>query len=553
MKKRTHTLNSMAVIALLITSFVACDKDFADIDSDIINNASATHFSTDDTLYNVIAHTRALGPVQTNDLPINMLGIYNDPNYGKTTASLVAQLFPSTIDPDFGVDPILDSVVLTIPYFATATEVTDEGETIFRTDSVFGSSPIKLSLFENNYFLRDFNPSGDEVNNPQFYYSNMTTGIDMIGTSLLEGTPIDVIPANPLDASTISLSSFVPSAKQIVLKDADDVNTRLSPSLRVKLVTDFWKEKIIDMEDQSVLSNQNNFLNYLRGIYFKVEAIGDSGNMTLLNLQSTNANITLYYSRDSDTDGEFVNSTYVLSFNRSGNVNENIVNFISNDFIITEGDSITGDENLFLKGGQGAIAEINLFNGDDLDDLPGENTFEAFKNKFVETEDGLFVKSKRLVNEANLVFYVNQNEVDGAEPDRLYLYNMTRNTPLVDYTQDNANTSFPRFSRINHLGILQREGGTQDGEGITYKMRITEHINNLLLRDSTNVKLGLAVSANVNLESVIIPYDVLTEDDTDMSVPVSSLVYPRGTVLYGNNTTNEEKKLYLEIFFTEPN
>ena len=30
-----------------------------------------------------------------------------------------------------------------------------------------------------------------------------------------------------------------------------------------------------------------------------------------------------------------------------------------------------------------------------------------------------------------------------------------------------------------------------------YKIRITEHLNNIIVRDSTNVELGLVVSSNV--------------------------------------------------------
>jgi len=141
--------------------------------------------------------------------------------------------------------------------------------------------------------------------------------------------------------------------------------------------------------------------------------------------------------------------------------------------------------------------------------------------------------------------------VNGNEPDRLYLYDATNNSPLVDYDFDNANTTFPRFSRINHLGFLQRESSTD--EGVKYKMRITEHLNNLILNDSTNVKLGIGVSANINLENSFFQVDVLTSNDDDAKrVPISSVVYPKSTILYGNNTTNEEKKLYLEVFYTEP-
>ncbi len=564
MEKRMNTLKNLAVIALVFTCFIACDKDFADIESDIINNENASHFSTGSSLYDVIARTKVLGPVQTNNLPLNALGIYNDPNFGKTTASFVTELESSTIDPSFGENTVLDSVVLTIPYFSTATEISDEGVPTFRIDSLFGDSPIKVSLFENNYFLRDFNPSGDEVNQRQLYYSNRSTGIDNISTAQLEGTPILQVADNPLDFSTTNLSSFLPNPNQIVLKDGDDMNTTLSPALRVKLRPEYWQEKIIDKENQPELSNQNNFNDYFRGIYFKVEELdSNAGNMILLNLASSNANIVLYYTRDNaNADADPVQSTYVLNFSsysaNGNNVNGNRVNFIENEFELNDGDSENGDENLFLKGQQGSIAEIDLFGGDDIDDdQTTMNAFETFKNEFAETDDaGMFVRSKKLINEANLVFYVNQDLVDGEEPDRLYLYDATNNKILTDYLFDRANDRLPLFSRINHLGILERDGTTNDG--IRYKMRITEHLKNLVRNDSTNVTLGLAVSANVNLENQdpfaeTIQRKVLTEDESQANVPVSSIIYPRGTVLYGNNTTNEEKKLYLEIFFTEPN
>ncbi len=104
------------------------------------------------------------------------------------------------------------------------------------------------------------------------------------------------------------------------------------------------------------------------------------------------------------------------------------------------------------------------------------------------------------------------------------------------------------------LGKLKRDGDDKNAQGIKYKIRITEHIKNLLLRDSTNVSLGLAVSTNVNIEDGSTPLSILsTDNQTVKTIPVSAILSPKGTVLYGNNTTNEDKKLYLEIFYTEPN
>ena len=555
MKNRKVAFRNLAVLTVLVSCFIACDKDFADIDSDIINNDTATHFDTESTDYEVIAYTKVLGPVQTNGLPVNMLGVYKDNiNMSLTTASIVTEIESSVINPTFGTNVAIDSVVLTIPYFSTPTELEEDGSTIYQLDSVYGSAPIKLSLFESNYFLRDFDPSG-EISDPQKYYANMSTGLDFISSSQLEAAPIPLY-ENDQGETDLDFDSFVPSDNQIELQDDEgEITGRIAPALRVKLDTTYWRTKIIDKEGEPELSNQNNFNDYFRGIYFKAEAQSDEGNLTLLNLNAATANITIHYKRDNTVEGEDpLSSTYTMNFRG------NRVNFISNDNnTIPDGNETLGDESLILKGGQGSVAEIKLFGGDDIDTNNAvDNAFETFKNEFVETdENGNFVKSKRLINEANLVFYVNQTMVNDAsvEPERIYIYDAVNHTPLTDYFIDNANTTFPSFSRISHLGRLQRDEnvGESVGQGIKYKIRLTEHINNLLLRDSTNVKLGLAVSANVNLENSSFQLDVLNGTETEESVPVSSIIFPKGTVLYGNNTTNEEKKLYLEIFYTEPN
>ncbi|WP_299337621.1 DUF4270 domain-containing protein [uncultured Psychroserpens sp.] len=550
MKNKKNALRNLAVLTLIVSCFIACDKDFANIDSDIINNENATHFNTTSRDFDVIAYTKSLGPVQTDGLPVNFLGVYRDPIYGTTTASIVTEVESSIINPTFGTNAVLDSVILNIPYFSTPTSVEDDGETIYELDSVFGSAPIKLSIFESNYFLRDFDPSG-EISDTQNYYSNMSTGLDFISSAQLEATPILIEDDDPDEANVNIINNFIPSPEQIRLEDEEgELVNRIVPALRVKLDTTYWRTKIFDKEGEPELSNANNFNDYFRGIYFKTEAINNNGNLSLLNLVAPNANITIHYRRDNDVEGEDpVNSTLVINFRG------NRVNFISNDFNIQSGNDITGDENLFLKGGQGSIAEIKLFNGEDLDDdNTNDNAFETFKKEFVETdEDGNFISSKKLINEANLVFYVNQDLVNADEPERIYLYDVDNNSPLTDYFLDNANTSFPEFSLINHLGRLQRYGDEPTAQGEKYKIKITEHINNLLLRDSTNVKLGLSISGNVNLEGNAQQFDVLNGSDTEETVPLSSITSPRGTILIGNNTSNEEKKLYLEIFFTEPN
>lgn len=542
MKRRTIALKNLAVLALIISSFIACDKDFANIESDIINNDNATHFNTIAEDYDVIAYSKALEPIQSNNLPINWLGSYVDPNpnYGRTTASFVSQIRPTLLDPDFGGNPVVDSVVINIPYFSTALGLDTDGGTTFELDSVFGDEVFDLSIYESNYFLRDFDPNASEIDEAQLYYANGSTGSDVISPSQLEGVLLYEQP------------NFEPSPEQIILTEEGEETSRIVPGIRIAFTQEddiqYWQEKIIDMSGSTELSNVSNFNNYFRGIYFKAESTFTNGTMLLLNMASAASSITIFYTRDPFTEGtDRIQTTVTLNFTG------NRVNFLTNDYTLTSGNETTGDENLFLKGGQGSVAEIKLFNGENIDDdNTTDNTFETFKKQFVETdEDGNFESAKRLVNEANLVFYVNQDEVNVEEPNRIYLYDMNNNIPLADYFFDTSSNNNPETSRTIHLGSLEREGDASTGEGVKYKLRITEHINNILLNDSTNVKLGLAVSGNINIEGNATQLDLLNSNDTE-AIPVSSAVTPRSTVLFGNNTANEEKKLYLEIFYTEP-
>lgn len=574
MKKNKFALQIIS-FGLIISTFIACDNDFSTLESDVLNNDIATNFDILSEKHDVIAYTKALGPVQTNRLGLNTLGVYED-FYGRTISSFVSQLTLSSFNPDFGDDVVIDSVVVNIPYFSRAISLDDDGNTIYEIDSVISKggnyNNIKLKIFESKYFIRDFDPSAG-FNEDQAYFSNKSASAsppEMITT--LEGTELTMIRAyesSYLPTTTEPDNVITISEEGYVLEELDDedddtepqILERQPPGIRVKLDPAFWKNKIIDKEGDAVLSNQNNFAEYFRGLYFKAEAYGDYGSYFILDTGTlSNANITIYYNRLTPSTDDPVDdrdtSTYVLKFG------SNKINFITNDFTqeISNGTPTTGDSKLYLKGGEGSIAGIKLFDG--INEVTGMTKFDEFRNNFAVIENNKFVSSKRLVNEANLVFYVDRDQLDlededpENEPNRLYLYDIDNKTPLLDYFLDATSTSLPSFSKFNHLGPLQRVNDEFDGKGVKYKLRITEHINNLLLKDSTNVELGLGVSLNVNLENPslnLIQSKVQNSDD--FTVPVSSVLSPRGTILHGNNTEpqNESKRVYLEIYYTEPN
>ncbi|MDU8884830.1 DUF4270 domain-containing protein [Yeosuana sp. MJ-SS3] len=530
MKKNLNALKLIFVVLIVTLSFIACDKDYNTIGSDIIGDKN---FVTSSAIFSATSYNKKLNPVQTNNLPSNLLGFHNDPVYGNTTANIVTQLLPQVYSVDFGENTLVDSVILSIPYYSkvSADSPDENGNTLYSiSDSLYGDSPIKLSVYRTDYFLRNFDPQS-EFNDPQYYYSdaNSTINFDNHITDLLYENPLFTPSSDAIPIFEINESTGVYEEKE-----------RLAPALRVHLDADYWKEVIIDKQDDTELSNQNNFINYFRSLYFKAEAISTEGNIIMLNMASTSANITIYYSKDSVvTEGERDPGTYTMTF---GGIR---FNTLENNFNLTleDGDSDLGDEKLYLKGGEGSMAVIDLFGNTDLDgnDIPDE--LEEFKSH----------KDDWLINEANLVFYEDEDmytpEDDYHKYDRVYLYDAKNNNPVIDYFIDpTINEINPINSRVVHLG---QRFNDDDGTPYRFKIRITEYINSILLKDSTNTRLGLVLSTNVNtIQNGKIKG---SEDQNVTVVPSASVLTPKGTILYGsNNNVPENKRVYLEIFYTEP-
>lgn len=518
----------LSVTMLTVVTFMSCDSDTNSVGTGIIGSGT---FSTDHLTFPVTAYNQPLGAVQTNLLPAQLLGYNNHPLYGSTLASIVSQMTPTNIDPSFGDDVVLDSVVLTLPYFSKIVETLDDGTSTYTLDSVYGSDPINLSVFRNNYYLKDFDPSSDFDEKMAYFSDRTTSSGEVIDAALLEG---DLL---------LTVEDHVPSSEQIVLYALDEdtnelaVSERLAPALRQKLDVDsgYWQDFLFGHEDQPELSNISNFQNFFRGLYIKPElpSGGGSGNMTLFDLNNSAANLTLYftYSTTATVDGEEVlndyNGTFVINF--TGNK----ANFFDTDYTnIITGDP-SGDPQLFLKAGPGSMAVINLFNGDENGDSAVLESFKA---------------NNWLINEAQLVFNVDHSVALGEEPDRIIVYNTETGIPVIDYFIDQSSGIYDNLTKKYHLVPLVREGGTEDGAGQTYKVRITEHINNIFERDSTNVKLGVVVTSNVSAANA-----ARLSANPDQYTLTGSILSPMGTVLVGSSSSDTAKNVRFEIYYTEPN
>ena len=535
-------------IIVILLAFVSCEKDFASFDSEVINSDNAINFSTNSVEYSLTTQSEMVNPVQTNNLPSFLLGSYNHPQYGRSNSSFVGQMVPSEYNHDFGDNVVLDSVVLTIPYFSRGIDTSEEGDITYEIDSVYGDDPIKISVYRNNFFFRTFDPFSD-FDTSQSYYSNGSLSVEEI----IDGTQLE-------GELLFEIDDFTPSAEQINLTEIDTagnpyVAQRIAPALRFKLNNpndNFWETNFFENEGNQVLTNEPNFKEFFRGLYIKVES-NSNGSIMLLNFASSNTKLTIHYTSDNtnigDSDTGSVDEIETNQHEYEMNFSGNLINLFDNENPIDVGliDQTNGNENIYLRGGEGIITTLDLFSGSITNDNGEEmSEFDHFKQFFY---DDISDEPIRIVNEAYIEFFVNQNFVNDDEPERIYIYNYEQNTALIDYFLDQSVSSLTINAKINHLEPLVRDS-LDDDKGIKYKIRITEHLNNLILRDSTNAKLALGVISDV---ASVQNFKILDGSESENKRLASGIILsPKGTILHGNLSADIEKRPKIKIYYTEP-
>jgi hypothetical protein len=520
----TSFIKKMLLVVISIVFLYSCDKDYNSIGGNLMGD---NHFDLLQYTSPVLAHNQKIGPVASNNLAINALGIINDPAFGKTTAHFATQLNLATIAPTIGANAVVDSVYLSIPYFSTLTTTNTDGSHVYELDSIYGGqAPIKLSVYESGYYMRDLDPLGG-LQQSQSYFTDQNTIFDAakIGSRLNNST------------DTKQNDAFFFSPKEIIQNttgtDGKVTTARSLPAMRLKLNSSFFATKILSAPDKLVTNDV--FKDYFRGLYFKVEGVsGSEGSMAMMNFKA--GKITISYREDyTDANGVTTKVQKSIELNLTGNsvslLDQSNVNssYLS---AVNSPNTNSGDANLYLKGGEGSMAVINLFN------TPGELDL---------------IRSKGwLINEANLIFSIDGTKMaNSTEPNRVYLYDLTHNIPVYDYYVDATSASDAKKSKYVFSGIINKEAVT-NGRGQTYKIRITNQIRNLVKHaDSTNVKLGLVVTETIGDASFT---KLKTANTFSSKVAKTSVMSPLGTILYGSHpSVPDDKRLKLQIYYTKPN
>lgn len=549
---------------------ISCDKDFNSLDSDVISD---DHFDLVYDEASVVAYSKETGEVQANNLPLNALGIYKNDFFGKTTAHFVTQVELSSENPNFGYNPVIDSVYLYVPYFVESDVTTESnGERIYELDSVYGNpetGKFRLKVLENGYYLRDFDPADNLQTAQKYFNGDKTLKIDPFkGTELLNNSS-NIAQNDEFYFSKKELYIYKTNGAGLyvdsngdVLSNQNDVALRVikerkAPGMWLDLKNSFFQQKILDAAASGNLFNNNIFKNYFRGLLFEVEEISpDQGALAILDF--SRAEFKIIYKSSVEPTAENPSPirqrkefSLRMGYNASTNLRNNSINLLEYDnsaeYVSGLGgaDEVVGSERLYIKGGNGSVAFLELFTDEEL---------QTLRNN-IATE-------KWLINDAKLTFYIDKSKMlnEAHEPQRIYIYDATNNMVIADYTFDSSTSFKPKNNKSVFGGIIEKEAGEQ-GKGIKYTVRLTEHVKRILKADSNgeyqdNVKIGVSVTESINLVSSAKLKAPISANGLQVGdIPLASILNPLGTVLYGNNVApdDEAKKLKLSIYFTKPN
>ena len=588
--------------------FISCNKEYNTIGTDFLRSDT---FDTNVEYVDVSVKQKQIPPFKSIALPIYQLGKIQDQIFGNRDASFVTQLGLEELDPIFGItsqtkeeegddsniliikeNELVVDAYLDIPFYnntfdsdgdgvidaydvdpfdiysdsdgdgladvlerSNGTDPLDpdtdddgildnvdtdtinprQGATVYDIDSLIGNreASLKVKVQELDYFLSTYDPSNNFETFLK-YYSNDQVIENFTGKVLYDGE-VEI------------------NTEEIVIYKEDDPDTddvdestqvkeRLTPRLRIPIDKDYMQSKIIDMEGNIDLSNQDNFNLYFKGLFLSTYDFSDPL-LLILNYADASINIVYEYDRynrndttDDTSDDTIDREEKTFKLNLTGNQ----INILKQDPLSPEISKALNSNSedlkrVYLRGGEGIMMEIDLFDDGTGNDILGE------------------IKSNGwLINEANLTMYIDKEAIDMSggiiEPSRLFLYDIESKAPVIDYFIDQSQGQKPKDQKAVHSGLIEID---EDKKGIKYKIRISEHVKNIIRNDSLNKKLALVVSSDI---TNAVNTELKNNDELEY-IPVSSVINPLGTILYGPNPEpiNHDKRFRLELFYTEIN
>ena len=598
-----------STVLILILILISCNKDYHPLGEPIFSDLT---LETKNKNIPVFTYQQSVNQVQSNVQPLAQLGQINHPVFGVVQASIFTQisigqdlffgnlkqsLENSGDQDDVNIIPeneTIKEVYLEIPFFSNTNDSDNDGvidlfdadpndpasnsdndnltdivesqlglnplsedsdedgildhddndnqnydseNRVYEIDSIYGNrdSEFNLQVHELTYYLNNLD-SNDNFESAQIYYSNRDYYDEgYIGETLFNGQI-------KLNLGEVRLNF---AEDDLASEDIDEttlIETRLSPRLRIPLNKNFFQKNLIELEGTNFLLNDATYQKRMRGIIIRGDNFSDNLYM-LLDIQNAEINVK-YVFDDYNTQGTLDDLSDDIIEKRERNLTLSLGNTRINSLKNSAFNSAIKNR---IEASQNNQPSDKLF----VQSSRLHGKIRLFSNENPEGNEILnnIREEKLLVNQANLIFYVDPETItEEITAQRIYLYNFKNGLPISDYIIDLSTSNFGTNSNKSTFGgILEL---SEDGKPYLYKFNLTNHITNIIKNDSLNYDLGLAITGNI--ENPFTIKAKTSEEGLDIDYPLSATLNPLGTVLVGSHpdSTSANKKVKLELIYS---
>ena len=241
---------------VMVVIFWGCKSDINDLGKDLLFPGDLVNVRNHSEK-NIMAYTFTDGNQRTDEAVFNLLGTFNDPLFGKTTADFACQFrlsgYPDSLK-KISIKPQIDSLVLSLVY-----------------REVYGDilTPQHIKVYE----------LGSDLDIDQKYYQN--TDLKSMSKAELVGEK-NYTPKFKLDSLTSTYGSTKAIPKDTTIQE---IRIKLNQHLLDKLLA----------ADSLTWSDNDKFIKYFKGLYIEADDLTQGGSILKVNTLGNGSRIAIHY------------------------------------------------------------------------------------------------------------------------------------------------------------------------------------------------------------------------------------------------------------------
>ncbi len=354
-KKNQNIFKLFFSLFIGVAVLVACESEADELGSQFFQNGTAqgTEEGYDIVIYNTNHHDTIQS--KGDRIVEGTLGAFDEANFGKQKSSYVTQVRLSSYNPDFGANPVVDSVVLEMkPLYYTAT---DSVKTTTYEDYIYPDGNVAAKKVLTTYPVKKYGKAKLNGSTTQF-----TINVHEVN-QFLNSYETDVYSDKQVVlGNLLGTKSFDGNLRAIkITKDSD--NTELfsrEAGLRIALDKNFFQTNIINKKGTFELKDAASFIRFFKGI--RISVAENDG--YIFNFNPNEITTVIYYKYDK-TENNVTTRTqasYSLDLG-SSNAHFNQIEYnrpAAFTAALASINKVTGDPKIYLQGMGGPGAEIKI-------------------------------------------------------------------------------------------------------------------------------------------------------------------------------------------------